>query len=68
MTGRSQTLPCNGWHVPAKHLMEHDSLREREERAQRGQCNLFSVVFTPPPPQPQQQCLAPTEPVFLNLL
>ena len=30
---------------------------------QRGQCILFSVVFTPstsPPPQPPRQCLSPT--------
>ena len=26
---------------------------------QRGQCLLFSVVFTPYPPQPPRQCLGP---------
>ncbi len=42
--------------------------KEQYDRwGQRGQCILFSVVFTPLPPQPSRQCLASTCSAVLHI-
>ncbi len=59
-----------GWHVPAKQMDHGTRLYDREKRGGNVAnviCFRSSLPLLPPP-QPQQQCLAPITACILNLL